>query len=357
MSGPSTKDVLDSVISTGQSVRARIEPETIAAFIAEQPGIAGPVEIVSVAGDSKVGASSGIVMFTAVYDDGSGRREHPLVLRYAPANAERLWVDYGMAHQARVQQVLQRTGLPIPCPLFVDADGRQLGAAGYVMTTVSGVAPSPSAFVQGPLAEASEDERAAMLREVMDALVRIHSVELTEDERSELQMAAPGASAMEKCINWYWATWEWLALPEYQRLVPVREYLIANAPVGGEVLTHGDSTLHNYLFANGRLTGVLDFEMACVARPECDLALQCVGNEIFAAPPESGALQPPGEAEWLALYRAAGGRELTDFAYFRRFASYMIVVAIVALQRNMPEEVRAAQKDFVERLWRAAEGL
>lgn len=356
MSGPSTKDVLDSVISTGQAVRDRLDPAVIASFIAAQPGITGPVEITSVAGDSKVGASSGIVMFTAAFDDGSGRREHSLVLRYAPGNAERLWVAYDMAHQARVQHVLQRTALPVPKPLFVDGDGHALGLPGYIMTTVSGEAPSPSAFVQGPLAEASPQERATMLGDVMDALVRMHELPLSAEELRSLQMDAPGNSAMERCINWYWATWEWIDQPGGERLVPVRNYLLANAPVGGEVLTHGDSTLHNYLFSKGRLTGVLDFEMACIGRPETDLALQCVGNAIFAAPPESGALQPPNEAEWLELYRAAGGRKLESLAYYRRLAGYMIVIAIIALQRNMPADLRASQKDFVEILWREAEG-
>jgi aminoglycoside phosphotransferase (APT) family kinase protein len=48
--------------------------------------------------------------------------------------------------------------------------------------------------------------------------------------------------------------------------------------------------LQNYFFDGTRLAAVLDWEMSCLGRAEADLALQCLSNRIFAAPPDSGLL-------------------------------------------------------------------
>jgi aminoglycoside phosphotransferase (APT) family kinase protein len=105
------------------------------------------------------------------------------------------------------------------------------------------------------------------------------------------------------------------------------------------------------MFDAGQLTGVVDWEMSCLARAEADLALQCVGNELFAAPADSGLLRPPSDAEWIARYRKAGGRPLQDFDYFKRLTAFMVVIAIHSLRRNMPAEAAAAQEYFLRPLW------
>jgi aminoglycoside phosphotransferase (APT) family kinase protein len=168
-------------------------------------------------------------------------------------------------------------------------------------------------------------------------------------------MPARGATPVQRCINWYWQTWEWIQDRQFARLMPVHRWLLDNAPVGGETLTHGDSTLHNYLFVGNKLTGVLDWEMSCISRPEFDIALQTVGNELFAAPPGSGFTQPPSQDEWLERYARAGGRPLEAIDYYRRASAYMILIVLLSLQRSMTEEVRASQRAFIERVWGVAE--
>jgi aminoglycoside phosphotransferase (APT) family kinase protein len=96
--------------------------------------------------------------------------------------------------------------------------------------------------------------------------------------------------------------------------------------------------------------------MSCIGRPESDLALQCIGNELFAPPAGSGLPQPPSQAELLERYERAGGVPVQSLDYYRRLSAYMIGIAFMSLQRNLPEEVRTAQRPFVDRLWRVAEG-
>lgn len=189
----------------------------------------------------------------------------------------------------------------------------------------------------------------------MAAMVKIHNTDLKAAGLTDFEMDAPGQSPLEKSINWYWQTWDWIAVAEHSRLVPVYQWLIENNPGGKPELMHGDSTLHNYMFRDHRLVAVLDWEMSCLGRAEADLALQCIGNKLFAAPKESGLPQPPSEEEWLALYRKAGGRPLADFTYYKKFAAFMIVVAISALQRNMTVEQKQAQTGFLDGFWKILE--
>ena len=248
-----------------------------------------------------------------------------------------------MSEAARTQDVL-------------DAGGGHLGVPGFIMEMNPGEAPNPSAFAVGPMAEASAQDRALMVDQILGSLVTVHKLDYAARGLGDFAMDAAGTTPMEKCVNWYWDTWDWIQLPEHARMIPVRRWLLENAPVGGETLTHGDSTLHNYMFVGSRLTSMLDWEMSCIGRPESDLALQTLGNELFAAPVESGLPQPPSQAQWLERYEQLGGRKPDDLDYYRRLCAYMIVIAICSLQRAMPEDVRAAQRGFIERLWAVMEG-
>ena len=346
-----TRSMVDSVISAGKAAVQHVGKDQILALIRNQPGIRGDVGISNIRGSGKVGASSGIVLFTASYDVGQGRIERDLVLRHAPGSETRLFFEYDMVRQYRVQRAVQGSAAPVPEPLWLDPDGRWLGVQGFVMTTATGVAPHPSAFLQGPIAEATPEGRESMLQQIMRAQVAIHRTDLEAKGLTDFAMNASGANPMQRAVNWYWKTWEFASLPQHARLVPCRQWLLDHAPGDAPELMHGDCTLHNYLFDGTRLTAVLDWEMSALGRAECDLALQCVGNQLFAAPAGSGMPQPPSEAEWLARYRDAGGREVKDFEYYKKFAAYMIIVAISALQRNMAEAERQAQEPLLRPCW------
>jgi aminoglycoside phosphotransferase (APT) family kinase protein len=326
---------LNAIIVNGKAVQKAMDINVVRDFIQSRPGVTGKVTIEEVKKASKVGASSGIVIFKATIDQGHGPESSEFVLRHAPISDTPLFFEYDMARQYRVQKALQDSGAPVPEPLWLDSDGGHLGVPGYIMTYRPGEAPNPSAFAIGPLADASEQDRKFMIDQVMQALVKIHSTNLDEKDLTDFEMNAHGNSALEKCINWYWRTWEWINVPEYSRLHPVREWLLNNVPTGKPELMHGDATLHNYLFNGNRLVGVLDWEMSGLGRAEADIALQCVTNSIFAAPSESGALRPPSDEEWTALYYKAGGRPLEHFDYFKKLTTYLVTVTVTSLQRGL----------------------
>jgi aminoglycoside phosphotransferase (APT) family kinase protein len=349
------QSMLSSVIGAGKTAVHKIGAEEIRRFIESQPDVGGEVQVTVVGDAGEVGASSGTVLFDATFDAGHGRITRELVLRHAPISDKRLFFEYDMSRQFRVQHALQGSGVPVPEPLWLDPDGRWLGTSGYAMVRVHGRGQHPAAFIQGPIAEASPANREEMLHQIMTALVGIHNTDIRACGLENFMMKAPGFAPLERLINWYWQTWDWVHLSTFERLVPVHRWLLDHVPNGEPELMHGDSTLQNYFFDGKRLAAVLDWEMSSLGRAEADLALQCLSNRMFAAPPDSGLLQPPSEEEWLGMYYAAGGRPLRDFDYFKKFAAYMIIVAVSALQRNMTETERAAQAPLLQPCWQLVE--
>lgn len=345
------QSMLSSVIATGKTAVHQIGAQEIRRFIENQPGVAGEVDVTVVADAGEVGASSGIVLFDASYDTGQARVTRELVLRHAPASERRLFFEYDMARQFQVQRALQNRGVPVPEPMWLDPDGRWLGVPGYTMARTHGIAPHTASFLRGPLAEASPADRDEMLVQVMKALVGIHTTDITASGLGNFVMNAPGSTPLERCINWYWQTWDWVHLPQFQRLVSVRRWLLDNSPDGEPELIHGDANLHNYMFDGNRLVAVVDWEVSTLGRAEADLAMQCVVNQLFAPPPDSGLPMPPSEQEWLAIYQAAGGRPLGDLEYFKKLAAYMLLVAHGALQRNMTDVERATLEPLLQPCW------
>jgi len=148
-SGTGVQDILNAVIETGQSSRRALGAVEIERFIEAQSDVDGPVTISNLRGNTKVGASSGIVIFTAEYDLGAGRQSRDLVPRHAPGSDTRLFFEYDLGRQFRVQRAMQGRGLPVPNGLWLDELGEHLGIPGFIMEMNPGEAPNPSAFAVG----------------------------------------------------------------------------------------------------------------------------------------------------------------------------------------------------------------
>lgn len=351
---PERKDIssaLDSAIGAGKSAIPKIGAQQISRFMESQSDIAGDVRILDLRGTGEVGASSGTAIFTASYRTAHETVTRDLVLRHAPGTEKRIFAEYDLTRQFRVQRALQNSAVPVAKPLWMDVDGEYLGVPGFIMTCEKGSTPHAAAFLRGPLAEASPEARRQMLGEVMKALVAIHQTDLEATGLQDFVLNAPGDTPWQRRVNWYHQTWEWLDLPEYQQLTPVHRWLIESAPEGPAELIHGDSTFQNYLFCDNRLTSVLDWELSSVGHAESDLALQQVSNELFAPPPGSDRPRPPTESELLELYAEAGGRPLSNFDYYKKFSAYMILVSVYALQRNLAVEARGSVEPLMRGLW------
>lgn len=358
-------EVMQQVISSskaaagqGQSV---ISADTLARFIACQPGVDGPIGVSGLGeGSAKVGASSGILLFTATYQQDGQPVERDLVLRYSPHNSPtRLFRDYDILSQFRIQRALHAQGIRTPEALWVDAEGDLLGVRGFVMARTKGESPTPSPFTSGILAEAGEYERSRMLEDLIAGLVSIHEVNVQSAGLGNQVMPFSGDTPLARYANWFWRTWEWIEpdAGDTKRLRAVRDWLIGNEPQGGpSVLMHGDPGFANYLFDKGRLKAILDWELSSLGRRELDVAIQINAIDFFNSATGSRVPGAPTEAEWVALYERLSGVQLQDMTYFKRFANYMILIVFYSQNRNLPVSVRAEQRRLADYFWQGCEG-
>lgn len=165
---------------------------------------------------------------------------------------------YPLEHEMRVLQVLGRQGLPVPYIHGFCPDPR-----GIVMQRVHGhtnLATCPDA-----------DERRAVLEHYMELLARMHALDIAPF--IEIGLQAPESS--EEVALGDFARWESAYRKVKRRPEPLIEFVIRwvhrNVPRGRTQvsLLAGDSG--QFLFDRGRVTTMLDFELAYLGDPAADL--------------------------------------------------------------------------------------
>ena len=101
----------------------------------------------------------------------------------------------------------------------------------------------------------------------------------------------------------------------------------------GSTIVHGDYRLGNMLVADGRVAGVLDWELCTLGDPLADVGY-LMNNWIDPGEPTAGSSGPtgvggfPDRAAMLDRYAAATGRDVSRVPYYRAF-SYWRLAAIV----------------------------
>ncbi len=230
--------------------------------------------------------------------------DHSLVLRRAPSAAIMAARPMDHAGEASLVRAAQASGVIAPEVVveLVPEDG--IGS-GFVMRALPGTA-DPSAILAG-------DDPAPLLQDIAQSLTAIHRIPIAQVQAApEMDTATALAGLRERFIG-HGADRPVLAL--------ALRWLEANLPDPVPPrLVHGDYRLGNLLVEDGRLTGVLDWEVAHRGDPHEDLAFGCMTVWRFARP-DRPAFGLASLEEWFTAYEAAGGVPV-DPARFRFWLVY-----------------------------------
>lgn len=351
-------DVIASVMRATKPDFTDIDPADIARFLAQQPDIAGPVEIANVrGGGANAGASSGVVVFDAILE---GKVE-PLVLRYAPLRNEgRIFFDYGIRQQYELQARLADAGLAVPRARWIDPDGAVLGLPGFIMEKVEGDVAHASPFSAGLIGDAAPDVRERRIASIFRALGSVHGADWQSSAVASCVRQAAGRTHFERYINWYWETVKWVQPPHRERLERLRSWLFANQPDihhDDLALIHGDPSLGNYMLEGDEVRAIIDWELAGIVAPAYDIAMQCMANSYYRAvsAPEVAA-RIPDDARWVAHYESVTGRRVEHFEFFRRAVTLPLLVVQLSMSRNFPDGLRDEFLAGMEAIWAVGEG-
>ena len=317
-------------------------------LVEAQPGIMSDVRIRNVRQVSTAaGGSNGTLLFDASFRTATGMVEKALVLRFLPVKG--LFHRYDVKGQFALQKALETTDARVPPQVWLDDQGEFLVRPGYVMEQVGGVSSPMTWMTSGIIADATPAERRAMTTEYVHALARIHAVNWRDLGLKWLENRADGTRPIEREVNWYRDALEWSGNRRYiDELADVATLLIDNEPTDVDtVLCHGDANFGNYMYEGTRVSAVVDWEMAFLGTPECDLTFIEIGDAILQGnvPWPEGALT---YAEMREEYERVSGRKLKYLPYYRLFTTYRTAVINVLAMTHFPPEVLGAFMPVLE---------
>jgi aminoglycoside phosphotransferase (APT) family kinase protein len=236
--------------------------DVVARFIAEQTG--GPAEVsdlVRIPG----GFSYETWRLRARWTDGGVRRDEQLIMRRAPRGG--VLEPYDASKEFRVLKALEATPVPAPRAHWVEPTGRVLGTSFYLMELVEGAIPLPWD------ASIPADARLAMHQAYVDVLADLHRVDWAAHALGFLGVPAdptdPAALELDRCRELLGR----IALRPYPVLHEVIAWLDARRPRCPCLsLVHDDYRMGNFVWRDGRIAAVLDWERTFIGDPMADIA-------------------------------------------------------------------------------------
>jgi aminoglycoside phosphotransferase (APT) family kinase protein len=172
---------------------------------------------------------------------------------------------HAVDREYRLISGLHPLGFPVARPYALCADPGVIGAIFYVMQLVSG-----RAYTNGALPEFDAPARRSMYEQLVDTLAELHNVD--PDAAGLSDFGKPGNYFERQVARWtkQYRDSQTDELPEMERLI---EYLPASLPKQSRTsIVHGDYRIDNVLFDEGRLTAVLDWELATLGDPVADFS-------------------------------------------------------------------------------------
>lgn len=228
------------------------------------------------------------------------------ILRLPPSE-EGLLPPYDMARQHAVMSAVANHAPAVPMPpvkeLCTDPD--VLGDEFFLMGAVPGEAFEYA--VPDWLAASPDEGAESVCRQWFDAVTAVHNMPVDKFPEG-------GRTVEEEIAYWLEVARGADSMPD---LIAVLEWLEASPPgtTGPATAVHGDPKHGNCLWHEGRLTALLDWEMAQRGEPMCDLGYILMFHDQGEASLADAGFELPGWWSWdrmVAEWEARTGRMAVD---------------------------------------------
>jgi len=238
---------------------------------------------------------------------------------------------HDMGREYRVISALYPTGFPVPRTYAICTDDSVIGAQFYVMEYVDGFIAVDSAEVARRF---DEDERRRIGEELIDVLVRLHSV-VPEDVG--LGDFGKPQGYLERQVRRFSEQLEQIRYRETPEMDELARRLKDSIP--GERkpgIVHGDYRLDNAILnADGKIIAVLDWEMCTLGDSLADMGLLRMywGGPTSAqiAIGSASVMTLPGFPTWeeaAALYQQKSGTDLGGLDFYTVLAHFKLGVIL-----------------------------
>jgi aminoglycoside phosphotransferase (APT) family kinase protein len=257
----------------------------------------------------------------------AGRR---IVLRRPPAGPLPPG-GHDVVREARIQQALAGSGVPVAPILLVDDSREVMDVPFYVMAHLDGTVATTAT----PTGLDNPADRLAIAEALIDALASLHKVDVSA---VGLQDLGRPSAAVERHLRRFAR----LADPEERglpgELGALLDWLVDSAPVpAAPTIVHGDFRLGNVMLAWGapaRVLAVFDWELATLGDPLRDLgyflATYAVPDEELHALTEMSSATVadgyPSRDRLAARYAAQTGADLTEVSWYMAMALWKLAI-------------------------------
>lgn len=268
----------------------------------------GPVRI-----DAMVRLFGGASRQTWSFDATRSGRSVGLILREDPAAS---LIDTERKLEFAACQSFENAGIPVPRALILEEDAAVLGAPFFIMERVSGAPGNPFQ------ADAYGTDAPAIARDFFHALGVIAGRPVDGSPLAKVCPApAAEAAALKELAHWEAVIAADSIEPQPVALAAIRA-LRRKPPPPPERLSivHGDYRSGNFLVEGGRISAILDWEMAHIGDPLEDLAWAV--DPMWSHDAER-PLTGMARADALALWEASSGIRIQPeaFAWWAVFAA------------------------------------
>ena len=270
--------------------------------------------------------SGGKSNVTYVLRDGSGRE---WILRRPPLGS-RLPTAHSMPREYKVLRALDGSDVPVPRAIALCEDEDVIGAPFYVMDRAPGRVIREVADVD----LTPEQARACSLT-LVQTLGRLHAAPYAE---LGLEGFGRPDGYVERQVGRWHDQLQRSRVRELPALDELGRRLAANVPASARAsILHGDYRIDNVLLDPadpGRITAVLDWEMATLGDPLADLGMllmywgqpgETFASGVHAIMAEPGFLR---RDEVVAAYREQTGWALDDLDFHIAFAHFKLAVIV-----------------------------
>lgn len=177
----------------------------------------------------------------------------------------------GLATEAKLLQLAEKAGIPVPGVVYLLEDSDELGS-GFLMQWLDGETLGQRIV----RSEALAGIRPQLARQCGDVLARLHAIEIDETTAANLPTVTPEALVQET-----WDAYRVLDIP-----VPMIDFaarwLLENLPQNTRrTLVHGDFRNGNLMIDESGIVAVLDWELTQIGDPVRDLGWLCVNSWRF----------------------------------------------------------------------------
>jgi aminoglycoside phosphotransferase (APT) family kinase protein len=261
---------------------------------------------------------------------------------------------HDVVREARLQLAMRDAGFTrLPTIVAVCEDESLLGVPFYVMEYLDGFVPTDEL----PPGLEDEPSRRTLGNDLVDALVEIHSAEVTTPGLAAF--SRPG-SYNERQVRRFAQLWDVNKTRELPRVPEVGAWLGDNVPEPlPPTVVHGDYRLGNTMVARDdptRILAVLDWEMGAIGDPRADVGYLLATYSEPGGPPNPLGTSPvtafagfPSRAELVERYVARSGRDVEPLPWFESLALWKAAVFCEAIYGRFvrgelgAEDTRAAR--------------